>query len=135
MKRFLLTSLILILVPTMLFLPVYLYLVVYSIENAQDYSDDVQGEWSAFQYYYESQRVACNDEKYMSITFEDNTITIEGTVLPETETGFTWQGGTSLTYTADGTTYTYLISFDSNNNLKIVVDGTSYIIMLRRSGG
>lgn len=133
-KNLIITSLITILVPSLIFLPVYFYLVYTSAANAKDYSDELQGSWSAFQYYHESQRVACNDEEYMHINIEGDTITVEGTVLPETASAITWNSGTSFTYrTAEGESFTYLLSFDSANNLKIIVDGTSYIILLRRS--
>ena len=135
MKKILLTSLILVLVPTLVFLPVYIFLIHTAVFGAKDYSEDIQGKWSAFQYYYESERVACNDENYMSITFDGDTIAVDGTVLPEVETEFTWNGGASLSYDAGGESFTYLLSFDNNNNLKIIVDGTSYIILLRRSEG
>ena len=133
-KSLIITSLILILVPSLIFLPVYFYLVHTSTVNAKDYRDDLQGSWSAFQYYHESERVACNDEEYMRINIDGETITVEGTVLPETTSHITWDSGTSFTYeTAEGESFTYLLSFDSGSNLKIIVDGTSYIILLRRS--
>ena len=135
MKKVLITSAILILVPTLIFLPVYLYLYFTSVANAHDYMDDVRGQWSAIQYYHGKDRVACNDESYMNITFEDDRIAVDGTVLPEADTDCIWESGTTLSYEVNGEKFTYLISFDNNNNLKIIVDGTSYIILLRRSGG
>ena len=133
-KSLAITSLLLVLVPALIFLPVYVYLLHTAEANAQDYSDDIQGSWSAFQYYHGNERVACNDEDYMRIKIDGDVITVEGTVLPETVSTFSWDSGTSLTYeTAQGESFTYLMSFDSGNNLKIIVDGTSYIILLRRS--
>ena len=134
MKRFFLTSLILILVPTLLFLPLYCYLLYTSVVEAEDYSEVVEGKWDAFQYYYGNERVVCKDETYLSITFAGDTITVEGTVLPEYKGAFTWDGGTSLSYEVGGESYVYLLSFDTNNNLKIIVDDTPYIILLRKGG-
>lgn len=135
MKSFLLKTLILILVPTIIFVPVYAILISASITNSKDYSEIVQGQWNVFQYYYENQRIACNADIWMTVKFDDKSIVVDGTVLPKTETEVTWISSSSLKYDVDGETYTFLLSFDSNDNLKIVVDGTSYIILLRKSEG
>ena len=135
MKKLVLTSLILILVPTLFFTPVYIHLIVSSLENVHDFTEDVQGGWTAIQYYHGSERVACNEEHHISISFEGDVITVSGNVLPESRTAFSWIDGTTLTYEVNGETFTYLLSFDANNYLKIIVDGTSYIILLRRSEG
>ena len=135
MKKLILTSLILVLVPTLLFLPAYLYLVYTAIHDAPNYADDVQGEWTAIQYYYENQRIACKDDIWIKMCFEDDSITVDGTVLPSFTSKFTWEGGSSLSFEANGEKYLYLISFDNNNNLKIIIDDTDYIVVLRRSEG
>jgi len=135
MKKLVLTSLILILVPTLLFLPAYGYLIYTANTNAHDYKEDVQGQWEAIQYYYGKDRVACKDDIWMKITFDEDTIVIDGTVLPATESKLFWESGTSLSFEANGEKMLYLLSFDAQNNLKIIIDGTPYIIVLRRIGG
>ncbi len=135
MKKILLTSIILILVPTLIFLPAYIFLIHTTAANAKDYSEDIQGQWEAIQYYHENERVACKDGIWITITFEGNRIKIDGTVLEKTEAEFTWEGGTALSFEAQGEKVMYLLSFDNNGNLKIVIDNTPYIIILRSSGG
>lgn len=135
MKSFFLTSMILILAPTLIFLPVYALLIYTSVTNVKDYSADIQGQWNAYQYYYENKLIGCNSDVWMSVTIDDKSITVDGTVLPQAESDYTWINGTSLKYEANGETFTFLLTFDSNNNLKIVVEGTPYIIMLRKSEG
>lgn len=132
MKNFLLTTLVLVLVPTIIFVPVYALLIYNFKVNVKDYFNDVQGRWNALQYYYENQRVACDEDVWMLITFDEDAILVDGTILPEIESTCIWNGS-SLSYEVDGATTTFLLSFDSNNNLKIVVDDTPYIIILRKS--
>lgn len=133
MKKIFITSLILVLVPCLLFSVVYGYLIYMTSANAQDYSDDILGQWEAIQYYYGSDRIACKDDVWINIAFDDSTVTIDGTVLPAQTADYEWEGGTSLTFQSETQTVRYLISFDNHNNLKIIIDDTSYIILLRRS--
>ena len=133
MKNFFLTTIILILAPLLIFVPVYILLIYTANTNVKDYSDDILGRWSAYQYYYENQRVACNADIWMSMEIDDKTIVVDGTILPQAESDYTWGSNASINYNASGTACTFLISFDSNGNLKIIVDGTSYIILLRKS--
>ena len=134
-KRIILTSLILVLVPTLLFTPFYIYLISFSLDNTRDFSEDIQGQWTAIQYYHGSERVACNENNHISLSFDEGIITVSGNVLPETKTAFSWVDGTTLTYETGGEQFTYLLSFDANDHLKIIVDGTPYIILLRKSEG
>ncbi len=133
-KKIILTTLILILVPTVIFAPVFGLLIYTATNNAKNYVDEVMGNWTAIQYYYEKERIVCNEDNFINVNFGDETIAIEGTVLKEVETTFTKESGTMLSYEVEGEKYTFILSFDVNNNLKIVIDGTSYIILLRRSG-
>ncbi|MBO5867824.1 MAG: hypothetical protein J6Q54_02815 [Oscillospiraceae bacterium] len=135
MKRVILTTLIILIVPCLMFLPIYGYLIYTANVNAKDYRQEIQGDWETIQYYYEGQRVACNEESWMHLTFGEDTLSVRGTVLPETDTACTWESGCAVSYEQDGEKVSFLLSNDAHNNLKIIVDGTSYIILLRRSGG
>lgn len=135
MRKIVLTTLVLILVPTLLFVPVYI-LMIYTVNTSLvDYSDDVIGRWDAFQYYYENERFACNEDNWISIAIAEDSVTIEGTILPITDTTYTWLTGTSLSYETENQTITLFVSFDTQNNLKVIVDDTGYIILLRRNAG
>lgn len=135
MKKIIVTSLILVLVPTMLFTPFYIYLIYSSLANSYDYAANIEGKWIGMQYYYGSERVACKEENRIDMAFDADTITVSGDVLPEAKTAFSWKDSSTLEYQVDGETFTFLLSFDANHYLKIIVDGTPYIILLRRSEG
>lgn len=135
MRRILLTSLVLIMIPALMFAPV-LALLIYSTDTyAVDYADIVRGEWVVFQYYKGSERVACNDKTYMTITLAEDNIIVEGTILEEVNTSYTWNSGTSLSYEAKGEMVTFFFSFDAQDNLKISVENSDYILLLRSGEG
>ena len=134
MKRLLLTTVILIAIPTLVFIPSYAILAYNVKVNAKDYSEDIKGQWTANQFYYDNQLTVCNDEVGMNVTFDGETIVVEGNILPHASSKYEMLNGTSLSYEADGVTYTYLLSFDTFNNLVVIVDGTPYIIFLRKGG-
>lgn len=134
MKRFLLTTAILIAIPTLIFIPSYAIMIYSATVNAKDYSEDILGQWTAIQYYYDNQLTVCNDQVGMSVTFDGSTIVVEGNVLPQTRSSYAMESGTSLSYQVDGETYTFLLSFDSFGHLVAIVDGTPYIIFLRKIG-
>ena len=135
MKRILLTSLVLFLISALLFAPVYGLLIYTVNNNAVDYSGEVGGSWKVFQYYKGNERVVCNEEVYMNLTLTEDNILVEGTVLPEVDTSYTWNNGTSFSYECEGSTMTFFLSFDTNNNLKITTSDSGYILLLRRQEG
>lgn len=135
MKRILLTSLVLVLISALLFAPVYGLLIYTVNNNAVDYSGEVGGSWKVFQYYKGNERVVCNEEVYMNLTLTEDNILVEGTVLPEVDTSYTWNTGTSFSYECEGSTMTFFLSFDTNNNLKITTSDSGYILLLRRQEG
>lgn len=135
MKRILLTSLVLVFISALLFAPVYGLLIYTVNNNAVDYSGEVGGSWKVFQYYKGNERVVCNEEVYMNLTLTEDNILVEGTVLPEVDTSYTWNNGTSFSYECEGSTMTFFLSFDTNNNLKITTSDSGYILLLRRQEG
>ena len=135
MKRILLTSLVLVLISVLLFAPVYGMLIYTVNHNAVDYSSEVGGNWKVFQYYKGNERVVCNEEIYMNLTLTEDKILVEGTILPEANTFYSWNNGTSLSYECEGSTMTFFLSFDNNNNLKITTSDSGYILLLRREEG
>lgn len=135
MKRILFTSLIIVIVSCVIVTPVYLLLIHTVSNNSTDYSADIQGKWNAFQYYNDKERVACNEEIWMTLEINDDELTINGTVLEEVKCNFNWLSGTSLSYTTGEDDTIYYLSIDDNNNLKITIADTSYIILLRKAEG
>lgn len=57
MKKILFASIILVLIPTIIFVPIYALMFHTANSNVKNYTEDIIGNWEAFQYYYESERV------------------------------------------------------------------------------
>lgn len=101
--------------------------------NVKDYTDDVIGNWEAFQYYYEAERFVCDETKNLKFEISNRSIKVSGSILANIETSYTWKGGTALSYEVDDNIVTLYLSFDSKDNLQIKIEDTSYIILLRRN--
>ena len=71
----------------------------------------------------------------MNLTLTEDNVLVEGTVFPEVDTSYTWNNGTSFSYECEGSTMTFFLSFDTNNNLKITTSDSGYILLLRRQEG
>ena len=116
----------------MVVVPVY-FMLVYNVEhNQKNYVQEAIGEWKAYQYYYERERFVCNQDDYMYFTLAEDSVKIDGTIIPSVETTFVKQGNSMINYECEGNSYTLILSFDASNNLKIVLDGTTYSIFLKR---
>ena len=135
MKRILLTSVLVVLIPTLMFVPLYGLLIHTAQTSLADYRSEVIGSWEAIQYYENKQRVACDEEKNIQITFTEDHVQIDGTVLPRTDSDIEWKSGTSLFVPLDGERTVLYLGFDNFNNLKITVGADGIIILLRRIGG
>lgn len=133
MKRILFTSLIIVLVSCIIFVPVYTFLIHTASANKVDYSADIQGKWTAYQYYHGNDRVACKDEVWMTLEIVEDEITVKGTVLPEVKCGFTWLSGISFFYQTEEEKTTFYLSMEDPDHLKVTVGDSSYIILLRRA--
>lgn len=133
MKKILFTSFILVLIPTIIFVPIYALMYYTANSNVKDYTDDIIGNWEAFQYYYEAERFVCDETDNLTVKINDKAIQISGSILENIETSYTWISGTALSYEVDGNIITMFFSFDSRGNLQIKIENTSYIILLRRS--
>ena len=74
MKKIVLSSIVIVLIPTLVFLPIYALMVHTANTGLEDYSDDIPGKWRAFQYYYESERYVCDEEHSMQMQLTGNSI-------------------------------------------------------------
>ena len=134
-KKLAIASLILLLAPTLVFVPLYALMINAKNTNVRDYENKVVGSWEAFQYYRGSGRVVCDETDFMSITFDEGTLTVGGTVLPEFEGPYSWRGGAAVTYGANGQGddfETLYVSFDSRDNLRLETGDGAFIVLLRR---
>lgn len=133
MKKILFASIILVLIPTIIFVPIYALMFHTANSNVKNYTEDIIGNWEAFQYYYESERVVCDDNNNLTLEVTDQTILVSGSILKNTDTHYIWKSGTALSYDVEGDTVTMYLSFDAKGNLQIKIEDTSYIILLRKS--
>lgn len=134
-KSVLWTSLLLVLIPALMFAPLYGLLIRTAGTSLADYRGDVVGTWEAIQYYDGKDRIACGAERNMGMTFGEDSLRIWGTILPETDTQIEWKSGTSFFVDMDGERTVIYLSFDSFNNLKLNVGADGIIVLLRRNGG
>ena len=135
MKRILTTSLILIIVPVILFLSIYLFMVHSASVNAKDYSTQLLGSWVAFQYYQGSERYVCDEINNISIEITNDEVIVLGSVLPQSKTSYQWYSGTAISFNRDGENVLFYFSLDDKGILKLTVADSSYIILLRKSEG
>lgn len=133
MKKVLISAILIVLIPTLLFIPVYA-LMVYTIQTGvRDYSSDIQGVWCAFQYYHESERFVCDEDHFITFTFTEDTLTIDSTIIESVdEVKYHWINGASFSYEGNESETTFLVDFDTQNNLKISEGKHDYIILLRK---
>ena len=135
MKRILWTSVLVVLIPTLMFAPLYVLLISTAQTSLADYRSEVIGSWAAIQYYENKQRIPCDEDQNIYVTFGDDRIQINGTVLPETDSAIEWKSGTSLFATLDAEQTVLYLGFVNFNNLKITVGADGIIVLLRRIGG
>lgn len=133
MKRIVTTTLILIIVPIILFVPIYFFMSHSASVNAKDYSNEIIGNWEAFQYYQGSERYVCDDTNNMLLGITADQLIVSGTVLPKSKTTYQWYTGTAVSFNRNGENIIFYFSLDAKGVLKLTVDDNSYIILLRRS--
>ena len=132
MKRILTTTLILIIVPIILFIPIYFFMSRSASVNAKDYSNDIIGNWEAFQYYQGSERYVCDNANNMLLEITAEQLIVSGTVLPKSKTSYQWYNGTAIRFNRNGENIIFYFSLDAKGVLKLTVDNNSYIILLRK---
>ena len=135
MKKIIATTLILIIVPIILFVPIYVFMSHSAADNAKDYSNEILGNWEAFQYYQGTERYVCNDTNNMLLEITADQLIVSGTVLPQSETSYQWYNGTAISFNRDGKDIIFYFSLDGKGILKLTVADSSYIILLRKSEG
>ena len=135
MKKIITTTIILIIVPVILFVPIYVFMSHSASVNAKDYSNEILGSWEAFQYYQGTERYVCDDANNMLLEITADQLIVSGTVLPQSETSYQWYNGTSISFNRDGKDIVFYFSLDEKGILKLTVADSSHIILLRKSEG
>ena len=132
-KKIILSVLALVVIPTIIFLPVYA-LMAHTIHNdLENFQDVVIGEWEGIQFYHNKERFVCDDENRITIIFNDDEMVINGSVLSEGTYPYTWTSPTSLSIDYEGNSRLFVFSHTSNGNLQIAVEGLDYTLVLRSS--
>ena len=136
MKKVFKLSIVLVIIPTILFIPFCILILYYANQNVVDYSQDVIGTWDAFQYYDNGEMFVCDEEREMRLVFEVDTLSVcgSGMILENTDnTDYTWKSGVSLVYpTTDGEKVLF-ISFKSHGNMQIKTEDGGLTILLRKA--
>ncbi len=129
-KKLILSSLIIVLVPTVLFVIVYSWLSVVTAHYRVDYSGNVVGEWTAIQYYAGKEKIVCDEEHTVFVNITEDTISICGDGVPSLDGNYTWKTGEVMETIYQGETVLIRVSFDSNNNLKLKFDNPDFTFLL-----
>lgn len=131
-KKTVMSSLIIIIIPTILFGLVYSIMLFTVNNDATNYRNEIQGVWSGVQYYLNGEKQACNEIDSIYMKFTDNEICISGTVLPEGTYDYTWSGGKTIFMTVNDEEIMFSLSINSQKQLKINIDEWKYIITLQK---
>ncbi|MSC86285.1 hypothetical protein GKG40_20710 [Eubacterium sp. BIOML-A1] len=135
MKKIAITSIILIIIPALLFVPLYIIISITAAHNDIDYSRDVIGTWEAFQYYEDSKMFVCDDENalVLDLTVDSLSVIGTGTILKNVDSiDYKWTSGVSISYQSDMSETILFVSFNSRGNLQIKTEDGSKTILLRR---
>ncbi len=129
-KKLIVSSLIIVLVPTVLFIIVYAWLSAVISNYSVDYSKDVIGEWTAIQYYVGKEKYVCDEEHPVTVSITENTITVSGEGVPMLDGNYTWRTGEVIETTYQEEVVLIKVSFDSNNHLKLKFDDPDLSMLL-----
>lgn len=136
MKKLAFTSIVLVIIPTLLFIPLCILISNSAAHNNVDYSQDVLGTWEAFQYYADSEMFVCDKENALTVVFDADSLSVlgTGTILNRVDSiGYTWTSGVSLSYTFGESETRIFVSFNTRGNMQIKTDDGKYTILLRRA--
>lgn len=134
-KKILITSLILIIVPTILFSVLYGIMVNVIYNSGEDYSQEVIGQWSGVQYLKSKQLIPLGEEEYLDLTFEEEYIYIDGTILESGKYPYQWDTGSIARVQYKDQDHIFVISINSIGQMKIAINSMDYIITLGKADG
>lgn len=131
-KKLVTTSLILFLVPTILFSMLY-SVMRYTIYNAgEDYSQQIIGGWEGTQYLSSKQLHPCDKHDSIVMFFDENSVEINGTLIKEGKYEYKWDTGSIAKVDIDGEKYIFVFSINSLGQLKVAINAMDYIITFNR---
>ncbi len=136
MKKLAITTILLILIPTLLMAPLYLWMSKSASEHVIDYTQDVIGTWNASQYYAGKELIVCDEEHALGMIIESDTITVTGseTVLENVnEKPYIWKSKVSISYEDSNKTVNLTVSFNARGNLQLKTEDGQYTILLKKA--
>lgn len=132
-KKILITSLILVIVPTILFSILYGIMVNVIYNSGEDYSQEVIGEWAGVQYLKNKQLTACNDDECITLTFDKDYIYVDGTILEPGNYSYKWDTGSIARVKYKNEDTIFVISINSIGQMKVTINSMDYIITLSKA--
>ena len=133
-KKIIITSLILFLVPTILFAVLY-GVMRYAIYNTgDDYSQQIIGNWEGVQFLSNKQLQPCDESNAISLLFDENTVEIGGTLVKTGKYEYKWDTGSIAKVNIDGEKTIFVFSINSIGQLKVTINAMDYIITFNKVG-
>lgn len=129
-KKILITSLVLVIVPTILFSILYGVMVNVIYNSGEDYSQEVIGEWTGTQYLKNKQLTACDDDECISLIFDEDYIYVDGTILEPGNYSYKWDTGSIARVKYKNEDTIFVISINSIGQMKVIINSMDYIITL-----
>ena len=106
----------------------------YVIYNSgEDYSEEIIGDWVGVQYLENKHLTACNEENSIELSFEKDSIHIDGTLLKPGDYSYKWDTGSIARVNYNGEDCIFVVSINSIKQLKVTINSMNYIITLKRA--
>lgn len=131
-KKIVITSLILVLIPSILFSILYGIMSYVIYHGGEDYSEKSIGNWKAIQYISEKQLYPCNEERSFSLEIKENKMVISGNLLKPGEYDYKWDTGSIAKINYGDEKLIFVVSINSIDQMKITINSMNYIITLER---
>ena len=131
-RKIVITSLILVIVPSILFAILYGIMSYVIYNTGEDYKEEIKGEWTGVQYLSNKQLFLCDESNNISLKFEDEKIYIDGTVMQPGEYSYKWNTGSIAKVDYMGEDCIFVISINSIDQLKVTINSMNYIITFDR---
>lgn len=131
-KKIVATSLILVLIPSLLFSVLYgiMYYVIY--HGGDDFTAQAAGSWHAVQYLSDKQLYPCSEEKCLGLEVREDSLTVTGTLLTPGDYSMKWDTGSIMRVQYGDEELIFVVSVNSLGQMKITINALHYIITFER---
>lgn len=131
-KKIVITSLILVIVPSILFSILYGVMTHVIYNSGEDCSEAVLGEWAGIQYLTDKQLNMCDDDTAIGVTFEENCLVITGNLLEPGTYDYSWDTGSIARVKYNNEDCIFVLSVNSIGQLKMTINSMDYIITFNK---